>query len=120
MLPVAGPSEPIDPTASSPLAGDVSVFFDEDVTLIILTGEVDLAVAADLELAGRDAIDRAAPIRLDMRALTFIDSIGVGFVARLAAAEIADGRRLQVVADSSLVLQMLTISGVLPLVDFTD
>ena len=68
-----------------PFAGDVSVFFDPSHTLILLRGDIDLAVAADLEDAGRDAIDAKAPIVADVRAVSLIDSVGISFLVRLAA-----------------------------------
>ena len=60
----------------------------------MLSGEVDLALGDDLEYAGRDAIDRGAPVRLDVSRVSFIDSVGLGFLARMASAEREQGRLL--------------------------
>jgi anti-sigma B factor antagonist len=107
-----------DPQDPRPLPGDVSVFFDDGVTLVIMTGEVDLAIAADLEDAGRDAISRGVPVRIDMRTLSFIDSAGVAFVARLVAAADATDMRLTVSGASRAVIETLAVAGLAPLLDF--
>ena len=99
------------------LPGDVSVFFDEDLTLIILTGEIDLSLGADLEYAGRDAVDRGMPTRVDMRRVSFIDSIGVGFLSRLVVAGREAGWRPLVVDPSRRVEETLALSGLTPLID---
>jgi anti-sigma B factor antagonist len=100
-----------DPSAGS---GDATVFFDEDVTLIMLSGEVDLALGDDLEYAGRDAIDRGAPVRVDVSRVTFIDSVGLGFLARMAAAEREQARQL------ALVGARRSVREAVHLVDFVD
>jgi anti-sigma B factor antagonist len=106
-----------DPSAGS---GDATVFFDEDVTLIMLSGEVDLALGDDLEYAGRDAIDRQVPVHLDLTRVTFMDSIGIGFVARLAASAREAGHRVRVVDASHRAIEALTISCLIPLLDVAD
>jgi anti-anti-sigma factor len=68
------------------VAGDVQVFFDADGTLILLSGEIDLALGPELEDAGHDAVDRGQQIRIDVARVTFIDSVGLGFIARMASA----------------------------------
>lgn len=92
-------------------AGDVQVFFDERETLIRLSGEVDLALGPELEDAGRDAIDRGEPVRIDVTQMTFIDSIGLGFLARLASAGHLEGRPPVLVGTSALVRQTIALAG---------
>jgi anti-sigma B factor antagonist len=106
-----------DPSAGS---GDATVFFDEDVTLIMLSGEVDLALGDDLEYAGRDAIDRGAPVRVDVSRVTFIDSVGLGFLARMAAAEREQARQLALVGARRSVREAVHLVGLADLVDFVD
>jgi anti-sigma B factor antagonist len=99
-------------------AGDATVFFDAGVTLIMLSGEVDLALGDDLEYAGRDAIDRGEPVRVDLSRVTFIDSVGLGFLARMASAEREHGRLLALVGAQRNIRESVHLVGLVDLVDF--
>jgi anti-sigma B factor antagonist len=101
-------------------AGDAAVFFDDEVTLVMLSGEVDLAIGDDLEFAGRDAIDRGMPVRLDCSRVTFIDSVGLGFVARMASAERERGRVLPLIDAPRNVQEAIHLVGLAELVEFVD
>jgi anti-sigma B factor antagonist len=101
-------------------AGDAVVFFDDHITLIMLSGEVDLAIGDDLEFAGRDAIDRGMPVRLDVSRVTFIDSVGLGFLARMASAEREQGRLLALVGAPRTVQEAVHLVGLTELVEFVD
>jgi anti-anti-sigma factor len=94
-----------------PFAGDVSVFFDPSHTLILLRGDIDLAVAADLEDAGRDAIDANAPIVADVRAVSLIDSVGISFLVRLAASGREAGTTVSLRGPAPRVAELLTLVG---------
>jgi anti-sigma B factor antagonist len=100
--------------------GDATVFFDDGVTLVMLSGEIDLALGDDLEYAGRDAIDRGEPVRVDLSRVTFIDSVGLGFVARMASAEREHGRRLALVGPRRSVNEAIHLVGLAHLVDFVE
>jgi anti-sigma B factor antagonist len=103
-----------------PGSGDAAVFFDEALTLILLSGEVDLALGEDLEYAGRDAIDRGIPVLVDVSKVTFIDSVGLGFLARMASAERDKGRRLPLVGAPRTVQESIRLVGLTELVVFVD
>jgi anti-anti-sigma factor len=94
-----------------PFAGDVSVFFDPAHTLILLRGDIDLAVAADLEDAGRDAIDAKAPIVADVRSVNLIDSVGISFLVRLAASGKEAGTTVSLRGPAPRVAELLTLVG---------
>jgi anti-sigma B factor antagonist len=54
----------------------------------ILSGELDMAVAPDLATALREVIGTGAPVAVDMRQVTFMDSSGIqAIIAALRAAE---------------------------------
>jgi anti-sigma B factor antagonist len=62
---------------------------------LVLSGEIDVAVAAELRAAGArvvEALDADARLEIDLGAVTFIDSSGVG--ALVAIRNLADARRL--------------------------
>jgi anti-anti-sigma factor len=111
---MTGDISPAQPTATGdlePFAGDVSVFFDPTHTLILLRGDIDLAVAADLEDAGRDAIDARAPIVADVRAVSLIDSVGISFLVRLAASGNETGTTVSLRGPAPRVAELLTLVG---------
>lgn len=100
-------------------SGAVSVFFDEAGTLIVLVGDVDRVLSEDLEHAGRDAIDHGQPITIDAQGVTFMDSVGVAFLVRLAAS--LPAKEQVVLRDPSLsVLDLLQITGSIPLFRVTS
>lgn len=100
-------------------AGAVSVFFDDDGTLIVLVGDVDRVLSEDLEHAGRDAIDHGQSITIDAAGVRFMDSVGVAFLVRLAAS-VPDKEQV-ILRDPSLsVLDLLQITGSIPLFRITS
>ncbi len=93
------------------VTGDVQVFFDEGSTLILLSGEIDLALGPELEDAGRDAIDRGRLIRIDITGVSFIDSVGLGFIARVASAGHTSGHPPILVGGSRRVREGIALAG---------
>lgn len=71
--------------SSSPAAGEVSVLFEPRRTVVLLSGEVDHAMEPELRQAAEAAIAAGNRVDVDARHVTFIDSIGVSFIARIAA-----------------------------------
>jgi anti-anti-sigma factor len=100
-----------DQPPPTPAGGDVQVFFDDHLTLVRLAGPIDLALGPELEDAGRDAIDRGRPIEIDLSRVSFMDCIGVGFVARMFAAA-PGGRRPTLSRASQLIAETLAVAGV--------
>jgi anti-anti-sigma factor len=68
-----------------PAAGEVSVLFEPRRTVVLLSGEVDHAMEPELRQAAKAAIDAGTTVQVDTRHVRFIDSIGLAFIARLAA-----------------------------------
>ena len=58
---------------------------DSDGT-ILLSGELDMATVRQLEKAIAEVMTPGRPVVIDMAALTFIDSSGIGFLARTCQA----------------------------------
>ena len=69
---------PVDP-------GSVHVLFEPGTTKVVLTGEIDAELGPDLLEAADDALSTARPIEVDSHLVTFMDSTGVAFLARLAS-----------------------------------
>jgi anti-anti-sigma factor len=87
---------------------------------IVLTGEIDLAVSADLDLAARQAAESPEQVEVELGEVSFMDSIGVGFVAKLIMAGRTHGWRPRLVGAQPQVVETLTISGVIDAVDLVD
>jgi anti-sigma B factor antagonist len=81
------------PAAAGPLAADeptgpgepgaVQVLVGEDAVRIVLSGDVDSDLAGDLTEAADEAERSGLPIEVDAHHVTFMDSSGVAFLARL-------------------------------------
>ena len=99
-------------------AGDVALAMDRSVTSIRLVGDIDFAVDRDLRVATRAAIDRNLPVRVDLSAVTFLDSAGLSFVARLLRNEDRPPRSVTVVGASSVAKERLEMAGLHLLVTF--
>ncbi len=78
------PGEPTVPGAPGEQAS-VHVIIDAERTRIVLSGEVDADLAADLAEATSDAEASGLPIDIDAAHVTFMDSSGIAFLARLAS-----------------------------------
>lgn len=80
-------------------------------TLIVLRGDLDLATAPDLRETLVEVIDEGARIVIDMEAVEFLDSAGLGIlVGGLKRARGRDGD-LELVCSNGEVLKPLVITG---------
>jgi anti-sigma B factor antagonist len=64
--------------------GAVQVLVEPDRTRIVLSGEVDADLAPELAEATSEAELHGQPIEVDTKHVTFMDSSGVAFLARLS------------------------------------
>jgi stage II sporulation protein AA (anti-sigma F factor antagonist) len=96
---------------------EVSISFEAGTARITLSGEIDLAMRQGLEFVAEEAILRALPVRVDLSAVTFMDSAGVAFLASLVRAGHEAGWRVTVIGPSQRILETLTICGLVPLLD---
>jgi len=92
-----------------------------DVHTLRLSGELDLATAAEVEreLEHVEATD-AESIVLDLSELTFMDSTGVRLLVTAHARARADSNRLTLLRGGRAVQRILQLSGVEPLLPFAD
>ncbi len=65
--------------------GSVHVLFGASRTRVVLTGEIDAELGPDLLEAAAESEDADHPIEVDAQHVTFMDSTGVAFLARLAS-----------------------------------
>lgn len=77
-----------------------------------VSGEVDLAVAAELRQAGLSCIESDdVGLRVDLGDVTFIDSTGLGALVQLRSAARDSGKMLQLVNVPDEVSRMLQLTG---------
>lgn len=104
-------SRPVDP-------GSVHVLFLEATTRVVLTGEIDAELGSELLEAATSALEPALPIEVDAQHVTFMDSTGVAFLARLASK--SPTGRITVLQPTDVVRFLLDVTDIARLVDVVD
>jgi anti-anti-sigma factor len=87
--------------------------------VIRLRGEVDSATAPAFRRAVADALDGAQSCLVDLRAVTFFDSGGLGVLARLVRSSQDRGTSVHLVCVAGVVRTSLQTSGLLQIVPET-
>lgn len=97
--------------------GSVHVITGIDHIRVILAGEVDADLSADLQDA-TTAVERSGlPVEVDTHHVTFMDSSGVAFLARLATRSSYRVRILNVPPTVRFLLEVTRIGELLDVVD---
>lgn len=109
--------EAATPSTGIPELGSVHVLIDPDRVHVVLTGEVDAGTAAELATASAEALEAGLPIAIDCRYVTFMDSTGIGFLARLAA---RSPRRVRLLHPPAMVRFLLETVRIHELVDVVE
>lgn len=80
-----GTDRAVDPaSARRREPGGVHVLTTGDHVRVVLAGDVDAALAPELLEAAAEVVAADLPVQVDTRNVTFMDSSGVAFLARLA------------------------------------
>lgn len=94
--------------------GAVEVHAEDDVTRIVLTGEIDAEAEPELRRAVDTALGRQAPVEVMTGDVTFMDSTGVSFLAVLAS---RSGGTVAVVDPPEIVRFLIETTQITELVD---
>jgi anti-sigma B factor antagonist len=94
----------------------VHVIVENGRTRIVLSGEIDADLAADLADATADAEAAALPIDIDAQHVTFMDSSGIAFLARVATRVQQPVRVLRAPESVRFLLQVTRIHELLEVV----
>ena len=97
--------------------GSVHVILSPDRTTIVLSGEVDADLGPDLAQATTDAEEAGLPIEVDTHHVTFMDSSGVAFLARLTSRSPHRVRLLHVPPTVQFLLEVTRIGELLDVVE---
>ncbi|GAA3799339.1 STAS domain-containing protein [Cellulomonas soli] len=100
--------------------GTVQVLVGADRTRIVLSGEVDADLGAELQEATAEAEKRGLPIEVDAHHVTFMDSSGVAFLARLSIRSQHRVRLLRVPPTVHFLLEVTRIGELLDVVEDDD
>ena len=73
-----------DSSVTTAEPGSVHILLEDESTTIVLAGEIDADMAAELQEATSAAEAAGKPVVVDAHHVTFMDSSGVAFLARLA------------------------------------
>lgn len=84
-----------------------------DALRIVLSGEIDAEAEATLAQAGDQALAARLPIEVDSRAVSFMDSTGVSFLALLAS---RSARPVTLLDPPEIVRFLVDTTGITPLV----
>jgi len=115
----ATPSPPsaVDQAAEQ---GGVHVIVGAQTTRIVLSGEVDADLGPELHEATAEAEDAGLPIEVDAHHVTFMDSSGVAFLARLSIRSQHRVRLLRVPPTVRFLLEVTRIGELLDVVEESD
>ena len=100
--------------------GAVQVIVGADRTRIVLSGEVDADLGPELQEATAEAEERGLPIEVDAHHVTFMDSSGVAFLARLSIRSEHRVRLLRVPPTVRFLLEVTRIGELLDVVEDDD
>ncbi len=117
------PDEPVQRASTTSITrsdaepGTVHVIVGAERTRIVLAGEVDATLAPELLDAGSEAEKAGLPVEVDVHHVTFMDSSGVAFLARLAGRSAHRVRLLRVPPTVRFLLEVTRIGELLDVVD---
>jgi len=99
----------------------VETRWDEDDATLVLTGELDLSTAPEVDQALADAEEKQpARMVIDLRQLVFMDSTGLRVVLAADGRARRDGRRLEVVPGPPQVHRVFRIALLDKRIAFVD
>nr|WP_286219387.1 STAS domain-containing protein [Paraoerskovia sediminicola] len=84
---------------------------------IVLSGEIDADLAGDLQEASAHAEATSLPVEIDAHHVTFMDSSGVAFLARLAS---RSPHRVRILRAPPTVRFLLEVTRIGELLDIAD
>ncbi len=105
------------PKAGSADPASVHVITGATKARIVLSGEIDADLGADLTEATAAAEETGLPVEIDAHHVTFMDSSGVAFLARLAT---RSPHRVQVLRAPPTVRFLLEVTQIGELLDIVE
>lgn len=100
--------------------GSVHVIVDDTHARVVLSGEIDADLSVDLQQATEDVKDSGLPVDVDVHHVTFMDSSGVAFLARLASVTPGRVRLHNTPPTVRFLLEVTSIGTMLDIVEDDD
>lgn len=113
----AAPSGSVSHAPEPSEPGSVHVIVGAAWTRIVLSGEIDANLSADFNEAMTDAEAAGLPVEVDAHHVTFMDSSGVAFLARLTTRSPHRVRVLRAPATMRFLLDVTRIGELLDILD---
>ena len=90
------------------------------VETVALKGELDFGTAFDVEMRLEEAIRRVRHVVIDLGAVTFIDSTGLGVIVEANQRARREGVKLEILPGPRAVQQVFAVSGLLDALPFSE
>lgn len=100
-----------------PEPGSVHVILGGRKTRVVLSGEIDADLGPDLLDASADAEEGGRPVEVDVQHVTFMDSTGVAFLARLAS---RSPQTLVLIKPPALVRFLIEVTSIRQVLEVVD
>jgi anti-anti-sigma factor len=97
------------PSAASPEPFSCEVTQDNGLVRLVVRGEMDIAANAEFERCCREALERDAPVEIDLEGVSFMDSMGLRVLVGLLH-DSADANRPRIIAASEPVSRILELT----------
>ncbi|GAA2727525.1 STAS domain-containing protein [Cellulomonas aerilata] len=97
--------------------GHVGITAADGRWLLRLTGEISTEMSARLDQVLEEVAVERRPVDVDLAAVTFLDSSGIGFLARLG---IDSGAEVRVLNATGLTRDLLVLSGLEKVLTITE
>jgi anti-sigma B factor antagonist len=104
-------------TSGGAESGSVHLMVSAERIRLVLSGEIDVSLSAELVEAVTEAEEAARPVEIDARHVTFMDSSGVALLARLAH---RSPGRLVIIQPPDVVRFLLEVTHIGEVVDVLD
>ncbi|MCA5892037.1 STAS domain-containing protein [Isoptericola sp. NEAU-Y5] len=114
-MPTETPDDDAPPELGDPAS--VHVLVGTSRARVVLSGEIDADIGPELSEAISDAEDSGLPVEIDAHHVTFMDSSGVAFLARLAS---RSSHRVRVLRAPPTVRFLLEVTRIGELLDIVD
>jgi anti-sigma B factor antagonist len=85
---------------------------DDDLCVIRVAGEVDIASTEEFLALATDGLDRCRHLRLDLGEVSFMDSSGLGILLRIRRLAADSGKRLTLASLGAGTRRILQVTGV--------
>ena len=96
----------------SPGLRPIAMRWEDGTVVLRLAGELDLAVADDLDFSARWLAGSSADhVVIDLAELTFIDAVGLRAIRRARDTVVAGGRTVAVVNPAPAVARVFEVTG---------